>query len=156
MKVRRKKKSRFKRGEYPRKGTPGYEKLTAEEKRKSGLARLWKKGESGNPLGRRPGTGSVVTCLKRALSGPAYNKARYETLAEELSSVMTKKAKQGHAGFMAMILEKTESKMLTRDDIDALMERIYNLFIQHVTDDKTRAKLAVAMTAFKTTNEEDE
>jgi hypothetical protein len=144
MKVRRKQKSRYKTGEYPKKGTPEYEKLTPQERKLANLARPFKPGETGNPLGRPVGSGSIVVHLRKAMKEPAVSK-KYENTAAELSAVITKKARKGNLGFMQMIVDKTESKQMTREDVNLIIDQVYNVFLRHVKDEKTRSKISASM-----------
>lgn len=150
MKVRRKKrpKSRYERGEYPAKGTPEWDELTDEEKRLSNLAPTWKKGQSGNPLGRKAGTGSVVHYLKKMIAEPSHKK-RYETVAHELASVSIRQAKKGQIDFMRMIVDKTEKNELTRNDLTELIDRVFDIVGQYVSDQEALANIAQAFASLK-------
>lgn len=148
MKVRRKKKSRYKPGEYPAKGTPEYDQLTPRERQLANLQKPYKPGQSGNPLGRKTGSGSVVVHLRKALREPSKYKS-YENVASELSAVIVRKARKGNASFIQMILDRTESKVMTREQVEYIIDTVYNTFLAYVKDEKTRNKIASAMLALK-------
>jgi hypothetical protein len=153
MKIRKKKKPRYEQGHYPERGTPEWDALTPRERKLACLAPKFKPGESGNPLGRKVGSGSIVTHLKKALREPSrYNK--YENTAHELSGVIMQKARKGHIGFVQMLVDRTENKMMTREQIENIIDTVYGMFLKYVRDEKTRAKISRAMIDLKLDEEE--
>lgn len=153
MKVRRKPKPRYEIGKYPKKGTPEYEELTPHERKLAGLAPKFQPGNKFS-LGRKPGnTGNVVYFLRRLLKEPS-GKEKFETVAHELAGTILKRARRGHVEYVRMILDKTESKTVTRDDLETMIEQLFNIVADYVDDDKIRSQIAIAFS--KLTQKEDE
>ncbi len=103
----------------------------------------WKKGQSGNPLGRPPGSASIVTWLKRRLAGPAFKRPdKFECLSQELADMILRHARRGNYNFVHLLLEKAEPRQLTQEEIAAETERIFNVVTKYVNDPAIRSNIA--------------
>ncbi len=117
----------------------------------------WKKGQSGNPLGKPPGSGSIVNWLKKRLAGAAFQRPdKYLTLAEELAHVILKQAKRGNYNFMHLLLEKAESRQLTEEELAGEVEKFFNVVTKYVHDPETRENIARDLGLLKDKKEMEE
>lgn len=125
-------------------------KEAARQRRLANLREPWKPGQSGNPKGKPPGTGSVVSWLKHRLSGPPINgysklgstKLRLRCLAHELSETIIKRAQKGDFKFIQLLVEKTESQAVTEEQVNAAIDRFHNIVKKYVRDPKILEKIA--------------
>ena len=69
----------------------------------------WKKGESGNPAGRKPGTGEV-----------AKIRARIAARVPELLAALMEKALEGDVGAARLLLERTIAPLKAVEQSEAL------------------------------------
>lgn len=103
----------------------------------------WKKGQSGNPLGRPPGTGSIVKWLRDRLQGPAFRRPdRYLCLAQELADIILRQANRGNYKFLELLLDKAEHRRITEEEMQAEVERVFDVVCSHVQDPEVRAAIA--------------
>ncbi len=103
----------------------------------------WKPGQSGNPLGKPPGSGSVVKWLKERLAGPALRRPdMFASLAQELANMILKHASRGNYNFVQLLLDKAESKQLTEEEVAQHVENVFNIVTKYVTDKEALANIA--------------
>jgi len=125
-------------------------KEAARQRRLANLREPWKPGRSGNPKGRPPGSGSVVGWLKKRLAGPPLNgysiqgtqKVRLRCLAQELAEKIVERVLKGDYNFTALLVDKTESKAVTEDQVNGLVDRFHGIVAKYVRDPVVLAKIA--------------
>ena len=85
----------------------------------------WKKGESGNPAGKKPGTKSAKTILKKFLSmeknilNPLSDEFEDMSIAEIMHLKQIASALQGDLAAYKEILDRMEGKSVNKIELDA-------------------------------------
>jgi hypothetical protein len=103
----------------------------------------WKPGQSGNPLGRPPGSGSIVAWLKKRLQGPALKRPdKFVSLAQELADVIVRQAKRANYNFVQLLIDRAESRQLTEEEMMDHTEKVYNVVCKYVDDPEVRKNIA--------------
>jgi hypothetical protein len=103
----------------------------------------WKPGQSGNPLGRPPGSGSIVAWLKKRLDGPAIKRPdKFISLAQELADVIVRQAKKANYNFVQLLIDRAESRQLTEEEMMRHTEKIFNVVCKYVDDPEIRKNIA--------------
>lgn len=85
----------------------------------------WKKGQSGNPAGKKPGTTSLTARLRRVLEEDAGDGKK---VADLLVEAVTKAALKGDHRFCAMVFERIDGKVA--DKIEG--EQDIQITVRHV------------------------
>ncbi len=85
----------------------------------------WKKGESGNPAGKKPGTLATKTILKKFLSikkniqNPLTEEFEDMSIAEIMHLKQIANALQGDLASYKEIIDRVEGKSINRIEMDA-------------------------------------
>lgn len=103
----------------------------------------WKPGQSGNPAGRPPGTGSIVKWLKKRLEGPAFRRPdKFVSLAQELANVILKQASKGNYNFVQLLVDRAESRQMTEEEMMSHTEKIFSVCCKYVLEPEVRQNIA--------------
>ena len=101
----------------------GFFKLESNEKRQNSIKNLkapWKKGQSGNPKGKKKGTKNISTYLKELLENRIETKDGYKETGAVIAYRMIQSAIKGDRHMIREILDRTEGRSCEQinDDSD--------------------------------------
>ncbi len=129
-----------------RRKTKAKQKEDGRKRRLRNLRPPWKPGQSGNPQGRPTGSGSILGFIKQRLRcAPWHKKAReyhMQTLADELAFRLVQLGRRGNVAALQMILDKTESRAITEEELQQTVDQVYRVVTRHVRDKQQLAAIA--------------